>query len=51
MNLYQSTARGLRECREARRQRLQQQHHESSSEHKKKHRKPSLFARLLHWHS
>jgi len=51
MNLYHSTMKGLRECREARRQRLlQQQHHEGPFEHKRRHRKPSWVTRLLHWH-
>ncbi len=48
MNLYHSTMKGLRECREARRHRLQHPHAEESAEQKRKHRKASFIARLLH---
>jgi hypothetical protein len=51
MNLYHATTKGLRECREARRQRLQRPHVEALAEHKRRQRKTSLIARLLHWHS
>lgn len=51
MNLYHSTTKGIRECREARRQRvLRQQHHGELVAHKQKPRKPSLISRILHWH-
>ncbi len=49
MNLYHSTMKGLRECREARRHRLQHPHSEDSAEPKRKQRKAAFLARLLHW--
>jgi|GEM_PF-4026210 len=51
MNLYHATTKGLRECREARRQRLQHPHAGAPVGPKGKRRKPSLISRLLHWHN